>query len=443
MSGKKIVRARIDTRIKTLGPTNVDSPLSHRRFVSEEIPVRVQITSEDFNEIEGEMLVELEPAGPREKIFFEPAATRAAIVTCGGLCPGLNDVIRSLVMESHYNYGIKECLGIPFGLEGFMPEYGHEWRRLTPDMVSEINGFGGTILASSRGPQPASAIVDALQQKGVSILFIVGGDGTMKAARTIHDEAAKRGAKISVVGVPKTIDNDIEGVDPSFGFGTAVAKAADALGCAHAESKGAKNGIGLVKLMGRESGFIAAHAALANRVVNFVLIPECPFSLEGPGGLLPALEARLKARGHAVIVAAEGAGQELFGESGARDASGNPVLGDVCSLLRQEIKRYLDAKGMEHTLKFIDPSYTIRAVPADPEDRIFCGFLGRHAVHAAMAGKTGLAISKVMGRYVHLPFEVVTSRRRRLNIDSDYWSAVLESTGQYSPMDMCACGKSK
>jgi len=431
---------RPDARIKTLGEAVYDSPLAHRRFVNDALPARVQITSEDFNEIEGELLLELEQAGPREKIFFDPKKTRAAIVTCGGLCPGLNDVIRALVMESHYNYGLSECFGVPFGLEGFIPSYGHEWKKLTPDLVSDINEFGGTILASSRGPQEAGAIVDALERKGVSILFIVGGDGTMKAARRIQEEAERRGARIAVVGVPKTIDNDIEGVDPSFGFNTAVAKAAEAIGCAHVEAKGAKNGIGLVKVMGRESGFISAHAALANRVVNFVLIPECPFTLTGPGGLLPALKTRLLARGHAVIVAAEGAGQDLFGESGAKDASGNPVLGDVCGLLRKEIKAYLNAEGLDHTLKFIDPSYTIRSVPASAEDRIFCGFLGRHAVHAAMAGKTGLVVSKVMGRYVHLPFSIVTSRRRRLNVNSDYWSAVLESTGQYSPMDMCACG---
>ncbi len=422
---------RLDTSIETLGPATVDSPLIHKRFVRDDPPVRIQITNEDFNEIDGEMLVELEPAGPRGKLRFDPEKTTIAIVTCGGLCPGLNNVIRALVLESHYTYGVPHCLGVPYGLEGFIPKYGHKWRRLLPHDVTDINHFGGTILASSRGPQDAGEIVDALEAGGVDILFVIGGDGSMKAARTIQEECRARKAEISVVGVPKTIDNDIEGVDPSFGFATAVEEAGTAIECAHIEAHGAKHGVGLVKLMGRESGFIAARAALAHRVVNFVLVPESPFRLKGGGGLLPSLKKRLKERDHAVIVVAEGAGQEHFGDGGAKDASGNPVLGDICGLIRKEIHDYMQEEGMEYTLKFIDPSYTIRSVPANADDRIYCGLLGRNAVHAAMAGKTGMVVSKVFGRYVHLPLTIVTSRRRKLNTDSDYWSAVMESTGQY------------
>ena len=233
-----------------------------------------------------------------------------------------------------------------------------------------------------------------------------------------------------MVGIPKTIDNDINFIAQSFGFETAVAKATEAIQCAHTEACGVYNGIGLVKLMGRESGFIAARAALALKEVNFVLIPEAPFTLEGEGGLLPALEERLRARHHAVIVAAEGAGQHLLDRGEEKDVSGNRVLGDITGLLRREIARYLREAGLPFTLKYIDPSYIIRSIPATPNDKVYCGLLGQYAVHAAMAGRTGMVVGRLQDKFVHLPLALVTSRRRKLNIASDFWRAVLESTGQ-------------
>jgi 6-phosphofructokinase 1 len=209
-----------------------------------------------------------------------------------------------------------------------------------------------------------------------------------------------------------------------------VEKATEAIRCAHVESVGMQNGVGLVKLMGRESGFIAAQATLALKEVNFVLVPEYPFTLRGAAGLLPALERRLAERGHAVIVCAEGAGQELCDTQGKTDASGNPVLGDICSVIKDEMKAYFSEKGMEYGLKYIDPSYIIRSVPANSNDRIYCGFLGQNAVHAAMAGKTGMVISMLQNRMVHLPLEIVTAKRQKLNVNSAYWRSVLESTGQ-------------
>jgi 6-phosphofructokinase 1 len=302
---------------------------------------------------------------------------------------------------------------------------------LTPESVSDIHQFGGTMLGSSRGPQEPADIVDALERLNISMLFIIGGDGTMRAARKIQEEITARRGKISVIGVPKTIDNDISFVTKSFGFDTAVEKATEAIRCAHTEALGVLNGVGLVKVMGRESGFIAAQATLALKEVNYVLVPEYPFTLHGDHGLLPSLEKRLARRRHAVIVAAEGAGQHLLAASGKKDASGNPVLGDVASLLTSEITDYFKSKNLPLTLKYIDPSYIIRSVPANANDRVYCGFLGQHAVHAAMAGKTGMVVSKLFGRYVHLPFDLVTRKRKKLNVNSDYWRAVLESTGQH------------
>lgn len=421
----------LDTTISVLGPAKIPSPLPYCRFDSDDRRIRVELDGNEFNGGEGNCFSDFEVAGPRERIYFDSSKVKAAIVTCGGLCPGLNDVIRAIVMEAFHNYHVAGILGIRFGLQGFVDSYGYPPMELTPASVSHIHQFGGTMLGSSRGPQDAGEIVDFLERANISMLFVIGGDGSMKAARRIQEEIAARKAKISIIGVPKTIDNDINLVTQSFGFSTAVEKATEAIQCAHTEAVGALNGVGLVKVMGRESGFIAAQATLALKEVNYVLVPEYPFALTGKQGLLPSLEKRLLDRKHAVIVVAEGAGQHLLPDTGARDASGNPVLGDICQFLSGEIERYFGERTVPLTLKFIDPSYIIRSVPANSNDRVYCGFLGQNAVHAAMAGKTGMVVSKLYGRYVHLPLDLVTLRRKKLNITSDYWRSVLESTGQY------------
>ncbi|MFZ5425913.1 MAG: ATP-dependent 6-phosphofructokinase [Thermodesulfobacteriota bacterium] len=433
---KRAKAAGLDTAIKTLGPAKIPSPLTYCHFVSDEERIPIRLSPEDLDDPAQDSDVFFEAAGPRAEIFFDSSKVKAAIVTCGGLCPGINDVIRAIVMEARHNYNLAATLGIRYGLQGFIPKYGHEIVELTPRSVSNIHEFGGTMLGSSRGPQQPEEIVDALERSNIGVLFVIGGDGTLKAAKKIHEEVDRRGARIAVIGVPKTIDNDINLITQSFGFDTAVEKATDAIRCAHTEALGARNGIGLVKLMGRESGFIAAQAALALKEVNYVLVPEDPFQLHGEHGLLPSLERRLAARGHAVIVVAEGAGQHLLEQSGKTDASGNPVLGDIATLLSDEIHGYLKERGVPYSLKYIDPSYIIRSVPANSNDRVYCGFLGQFAVHAAMAGKTGMVVGKVWGRFVHLPLDLVTRRRKKLDLRSDYWRAVLESTGQYdiSPM---------
>jgi len=422
----------IDTTIPTLGNAKIPSPISFCRFEDDEKGLSVFLDREFLEELGDEepIPIRFESAGPRRHLFFDTSKTKCAIVTCGGLCPGINDVIRAIVMEAYHNYNVAGVMGIRYGLEGFIPKYGHEIVELTPDSVSNIHQFGGTVLGSSRGPQNPEDIVDALERMNVNCLFMIGGDGTMKAVKSIVAEITKRNLKIAVIGIPKTIDNDISFIPQSFGFETAVDKATEAISCAHTEAQGAMNGIGLVKLMGRESGFIAAQSTFSIKEVNFVLIPETKFELDGENGLLPALADRLKRRKHAVIVVAEGAGQHLMSTNKATDISGNPVLGDFTTLLKDRIKEYLSNVGMPYTLKYIDPSYIIRSVPANANDRIYCGLLGQSAVHAAMAGKTSMVVSKLMDRYVHIPLDLVTRKRRTLNIHSDYWRAVLESTGQ-------------
>lgn len=422
------------TDIPVVGEAKIKNPIKFGRFIDEDDAILVNISRRNV-ESTGKSKKKsghkyFEPAGPRNKVYYDTSKTKCAVVTCGGLCPGLNDVIRAIVMTAHHQYNVPSVLGIKFGLAGFIPEYGHEVIELTPDYVSRIHEFGGTILGSSRGPQETEAIVDALERMNVSILFMIGGDGTMRAASKVVDEITKRGLSISVVGLPKTIDNDINFASPSFGFDTAVETATIAIKGAHIEAIGAPWGIGLVKVMGRHAGYIAAQSALSCQEVNFVLVPEDPFELEGENGFLAHLEARMRRRGYSVIVAAEGAGQELLEASGQTDASGNVKLGDFGLFLKDKIVQHFKSKGIDPTLKYIDPSYIIRSVPANANDRIYCSFLGINAVHAGMSGRTGLVISRWNGRYVHIPMDQVTRGKKRINTCSNYWRAVLESTGQ-------------
>ncbi len=377
-----------------------------------------------------------ERAGPREKIFFDPPAIRAAVVTAGGLCPGINNVIRALVMELWHRYGVRTIYGVPYGFQGFIPEYGLETRLLTPEFVTDIHEKGGTILGSSRGPQETGRIVDWLERMQVSLLFAIGGDGTLRAAQDIHEEIDRRGRLIGVVGIPKTVDNDIAFVEKTFGLETAFAVAAQAIRSAHTEAVGSPDGIGLVKVMGRMSGFIAANSALAMNEVNFVLVPEIPFDLEGPAGLFRALEERLRLRRHAVVLVAEGAGQRYVSEAGSRrDASGNPLLGDIGTFLQAAIKRHFtEQAGISANIKYIDPSYLVRSVPANAHDSIYCMQLAHNAVHAGLAGKTGLIVGSWNGQFTHVPIRLAISRRKTLSPEEPLWLNVLEATGQPARM---------
>jgi len=374
----------------------------------------------------------LEKAGPREQLFFDPGETTAAIVTCGGLCPGINNVIRSIVMGMHYFYGVKKILGIPYGYEGLNPEFGHKLVELSPNVVKDTHIVGGTMLGSSRGEQDVGIMVDTLEANKIDILFTIGGDGTLKGARAISEEITRREIPISVVGIPKTIDNDINLIDKSFGFETAFDIASPIIRDAHNEATGAHNGVAIVKLMGRDSGFIAASAALAMPMVNFVLVPEMHFHLHGEKGFLALLKERLDVKHHAVIVVAEGAGQHLFNDAhhSQRDASGNIRYLDIGQKLQDEIRSYFKSIGYAMTIKYIDPSYIIRSAPANASDSIFCSRLAYHAVHGAMAGKTNFVVGMLNNHFVHLPITQVVQKRRKIDLGGEFWFAVLQSTGQ-------------
>jgi 6-phosphofructokinase 1 len=376
-------------------------------------------------------VITFERAGPKSKIYFRPEETRAAIVTCGGICPGLNNVIRAVLLELELRYGVKNTIGVRYGYSGMDPINGHAPIDLNAEMVEDIHRNGGTILGTSRGPVDSEIALDWLMKRRINILFCVGGDGTMRGAHALHLAAAVRGYKLAVIGIPKTIDNDIEYVWRSFGYQTAVDEAARVIAGAHQEAKSHYNGIGLVKLMGRDAGFIAAGATVASGEVNFTLIPEVPFALEGEGGFLEVLKARMLRRHHAVIVVAEGAGQDLMaGTPAEKDASGNPRYRDIGTFLSQRIQDYFRDEKVPLTLKYFDPSYLIRSRPANCDDNLLCNQYGRNAVHAAMSGKTDMLVGLWFNVFVHVPIPFTISRKRRMKPTGELWGSVLAATGQ-------------
>ena len=423
----------LNFEVSRLGDCRIPSPMKGSPFIKEHEHL---LYHSSLPEIESYLKTGaqppcFEPAGPRERIYFDPSTLTCGIVTCGGLCPGINDVIRAIVMSLFYHYGVKTVLGFRYGYEGLASRYGHAPMELNPENVNTIHQLGGTILGSSRGPQDTEDMVDTLERMGIGILFTVGGDGTLRGASAIAEEIGRRDLKISVIGIPKTIDNDISCIQQSFGFDTAVTESRPALSSAHTEAIGARNGIGLVKLMGRESGFIAVFATLANSEVNFCLIHEVSFSLPA---FLKALEERLKKRGHSLIVVGEGAGQYLMANRHEKDASGNVRFGDIGIFLKEQINSYFTKTGMEVTLKYIDPSYTIRSMPANARDAAFCLLMGHNAVHAGMSGRTNMVVGFWKNEFTHLPIPAAVSQRKKIDPHGRLWSGVIESTGQ--PRDM-------
>jgi len=424
-----MIKSNNDFLVSKLGECRIPSTMSCVRFVNDEARV---LYHSDFSEVEaswkqGTVPPSFEMAGPRDKIYFDPSKLKCGIVTCGGICPGLNDVIRAIVLSLFHHYGVETVFGFRFGYEGLSPRHRHKPMELNLDVVADIHQSGGTILGSSRGPQDTSEMVDTLERMNIGILFAIGGDGTLRGVQAITDEIRQRGLKIGVIGIPKTIDNDISYMQKSFGFETAVGESRGAIYGAHVEALGARNGIGLVKLMGRNSGFIAANATLAFSEVNFCLVPEVPFALSG---FLESLRKRLETRGHGVIVVAEGAGQDLMGDTEERDASGNKRLHDIGLFLKDEIRAYFEKLEIPITLKYIDPSYIIRSMPANPHDSVFCLLLGHNAVHAGMAGRTNTVVGYWNGEHTHVPVPLAVSMRKQIDPDGRLWSSVLASTGQ-------------
>ncbi|MEZ4442039.1 MAG: ATP-dependent 6-phosphofructokinase [Polyangiaceae bacterium] len=422
-----------DLAIERVGDPTFLSPIDNPDlFVEEDDAVLVHADTRDLLPYleSGLPLPVFEPAGPRRRIFFDPAEVTAGIVTCGGLCPGINDVIRAILLTLRFSYGVERLLGFRYGYAGLTADTPHPPIPLDMEAVRRIHEDGGTMLASSRGHQDPDEMVDSLVRHGVNILFTIGGDGTLRGATALHEAIAARGLDIAVVGIPKTIDNDLQWIERTFGFVTAVEEARRAIRGAHVEAKGVFNGIGLVKLMGRHSGFIAAHATLSCSDVNFCLVPEVPLHLDGERGLLETVERRIRRSAHAVIVVAEGVGQNLFEGHAGQDASGNVKLRDIGPYLRQRLAEHFAARQLEVSFKYIDPSYLVRSLPANASDSALCLMLGQHAVHAAMAGRTNMLVGYFNQRFTHVPLAMSTRSRKQLDPRGELWEAVLGATGQ-------------
>ncbi|RCK80523.1 MAG: 6-phosphofructokinase [Candidatus Ozemobacter sibiricus] len=428
-----------DFQVRRLGEATFPSPLGLSKsdgdmltnYTQDDDRILYEVSLRKVQEViaAGRVPCSFEKAGPREKVFFNPSETRVGIVTCGGLCPGINDVIRGLVMQLSFWYRVKAIYGFRYGYQGLVKELGAPPRVLDPEVVADIHEFGGSILGTSRGPQDVGKMVDRLMDFGIDILFCIGGDGTLRGAKDIADEILRRGLKIGVIGIPKTIDNDIGFIEKTFGFETAFSLAVESIRTAHVEAKAVQNGIGLVRLMGRDSGFIAANAAVASQDVNFCLVPEIPFDLEGPNGFYTHLKQRLAKRGHAVVVVAEGVGKAFGGDQG-KDASGNIKFPDVGVFLRDDIKRVFGEQGIPVNIRYIDPSYMIRSARALPSDSIYCNQLAQNAAHAGMAGRTGMVVGIWNDHFTHVPIEMAVKNRKLIDPESTFWLNVLESTGQ-------------
>lgn len=414
-------------QIEHLGEKKFDSPMQNATFTDDDAKV---LYDRDFNAMKERYekynkVFAMEMAGPRKKIFHDPAWSKAAILTAGGLCPGLNDVIKSITLTLKQQYHVPVVYGIRYGYAGLNPACGHEPIILDKETVDDIHEQGGTILASSRGAQDTEVMLETLVRMDINLLFCIGGDGTLRAAHDLAVAAKKHSLNISIVGVPKTIDNDISCMDKTFGFETAVYATNPIITVAHNEAKGAYNGIGLIHVMGRDSGFIAAYAAMANTHVNFCLIPEEKFTLEdGENAFLPKLFDRLNRRHHAVVIVAEGAGQELIEGSRTKDKSGNVLHQNIGLFLKEKIKEYSQKTGIEASIKYFDPTYTIRGIPANGTDAVFCMLLGQNAVHAAMAGCTDMVVGHWNESFTHVPIPMAVRERKKIDINGSLWSAL-------------------
>ncbi|KAK2952091.1 pyrophosphate:fructose 6-phosphate phosphotransferase [Blattamonas nauphoetae] len=412
-----------DFQIPTLGECTFPTPPTRSEIISENERILYQSRFSDPSKLNPSLAFEV--AGLRDHMFFDPHDINVGIVTCGGLCPGLNDVIRAITYSS-LGYGVKKVYGFKFGYRG-LSRQGRSYILLDTKNVNTIHYIGGSFLGSSRGPVPPEEMIETLKLLKISVLFTIGGDGTQRGAKFLQDKITEMGEKISVIGIPKTIDNDILYVDKTFGFDTAVEKAREAIICAHVEAKSAPHGLSIVKLMGRDSGFISAKATLASGDVNICLIPEEPFTLEA---LFKAVESRLLRQNHCVIVVAEGAGAELMAkiQPPVKDASGNLKGGDIGVFLKEQIQAHFKKLDMECTTRYIDPSYTIRACQPNASDAAFCEELGNKAVNSALSGKTGCIVGFWNQQFTLVPFSLITRGRKMVQLDEHMWCTVKAMT---------------
>mmetsp|Transcript_20291 Transcript_20291/g.48093 ORF Transcript_20291/g.48093 Transcript_20291/m.48093 type:complete len:415 (+) Transcript_20291:167-1411(+) len=360
-------------------------------------------------------------ANAARQLFWEPNKVKAAVVTCGGLCPGLNSIIRGVTKCLWNEYGVREILGITAGYNGLSDPETHPPVKLTEEMVRDIHMKGGSIIKAARGGFDAEKICDNLQRLGITVLFLVGGDGTQFAGHLLYEAARKRRLAVSIVGIPKSIDNDVVLFDRTFGFDTAVAKASEVIRNALVEASSCDRGVGIVKLMGRDSGFVAMHAATAADVVDLCMIPEVKVDMKD---VIEHVDATLAKKKYMVIAVAEGAGQELV-STGKQDDTGHTVYGDIGVFLKDTLNKHLKASGGRTF--YIDPSYIIRSVPITPNDHIYCVRLANDAVHTAMRGYTGVCVGAMHNVVCMLPSRLIASGKKKVRPHSSSWQGCVQT----------------
>ena len=364
------------------------------------------------------------PGGPREKLYFEPSTVTAAIVTCGGLCPGLNNVVRALVLQLANAYGVKSILGFRNGYSGLTDTSAP--LALTPELVRDIHNRGGTILGTSRGGQEPAAMVDTLARHRVDMLFVIGGDGSLRGAQKIAAKpppatAARRGGHPEDHRQRHSVDRPELRLPDRVRPRRRVDPRRAHRGRVHRRRRGTGQADGPAQRL---------HRLLCDtRQPRSRLRPD-PRSLL-PARQLPALPAQARRS-----AGARSRGRRRGRRAGAvprsaeTDASGNARLGDIGALLRERVTAHFAQHGTPLSLRYVDPGYAIRSVPANAFDAVYCARLAQAAVHAGMAGFTSMVVARWHGRFIHLPIALATATRNQVDPHGDLWMSVLEATGQ-------------
>jgi 6-phosphofructokinase 1 len=304
---------------------------------------------------------------------------RIGVLTGGGDCPGLNAVIRAVVRKAIDGYG-DEVVGFRDGWRGPLEDL-HE--PLTIESTRGILPRGGTILGSSRTnvykrPDGPAIVREALSRHSLDGLIAIGGEDTLGAANRLHADG------VNVIGVPKTIDNDLGATDQTFGFDTALHVASEAIDRLHTTAE-SHNRILVVEVMGRNAGWIALHAGVAGGA-DVILIPEIPFDIEEVCQRITRRHAR--GRYFSIVVAAEGAtpaaGSAMTVTAGDTDEFGHPRLGGIGQQLEREIEARTGFETRTTVLGHIQRGGTPTAF-----DRVLATRLGLAAIDAAHDGRWG------------------------------------------------------
>ncbi|MGA7341196.1 MAG: 6-phosphofructokinase [Terracidiphilus sp.] len=461
---------------KSIGTLSDDSP-------------RVMLDARGRAEADGAVDLSLPEARPRTHLRYplQPGAMLGiGILVSGGIAPGINAVIDGIVLR-HSLYHARQCargrrhsieiLGYREGFKGLLRPGVHP-QRLNSAAIRGVVEIGGSYLGTSRadellpgtGPNrnaKLEAAIGRLQNDGVHILYVIGGDGSMSCAHALWHYARRKGYELSVVGIPKAMDNDILWVWQSFGFLSAVEEARQAILHMHTEVSSNPR-VGIVQLFGSDSGFIASHAGYST-ACDLVLIPEDPMTMDdivthiserltdrfgngqdiaGPYALVVMAETALPADARKYIddprvglsegKRGEKEALKSFLDNGRRVRGQTPDelrtagLKIVSRVLQDRIQQELEPREYWRDFRVItnEPRHLIRSIPPSVTDVIFGERLGALAVDNAMAGYTDFMVSQWLTEFVLVPLPLVVLGRKRVPTNGIFWKSVLSKTGQ-------------